>query len=94
MNLYFLSAFFGRVKGNRVRIPNDPVTVNAESAANAIVPWNEKARQAEMRKSGNLLRRNDVYLPCKVPHLRQDRSYILVLGRFSREKSGLFAFIP
>ena len=40
----FLSAFLGRLKGNRVRIPNDPVTVNAERAVETIVLQNEKVR--------------------------------------------------
>lgn len=72
----FLSAFLGRLKGNRVKIPNDPVTVNAEQAVETIVLQNEKVRQALRRKSGNLLKRNDVYLPRKVPHLRQDQTIL------------------
>ena len=72
----FLSAFLGRLKGNRVKIPNDPVTVNAEQAVETIVLQNEKVRQALRRKSGNLLKRNDVYLPRKVPHLRQDQTVL------------------
>lgn len=72
----FLSAFSGRLKGNRVKIPNDPVTVNAEQAVETIVLQNEKVRQAWRRKSGNLLKRNDVYLPRKVPHLRQDQTVL------------------
>ena len=72
----FLCAFLGRLKGNRVKIPNDPVTVNAEQAVETIVLQNEKVRQALRRKSGNLLKRNDVYLPRKVPHLRQDQTVL------------------
>ena len=59
-----------------MKIPNDPVTVNAEQAVETIVLQNEKVRQALRRKSGNLLKRNDVYLPRKVPHLRQDQTVL------------------
>lgn len=45
--------------GNRVKIPNDPVTVNGESSATCHCPKDEKARQAAIRESGNLLRWKD-----------------------------------
>ena len=47
-----------RVKGNRVKIPSDPVTVNGERTASAIAVQplhGEKARYAVIRKPGNLL---------------------------------------
>ena len=59
------------LKGNRVKIPSDPVTVNGESTAYAIVPIGMRRRgRALSRKSGNLLRRNGEYLPKKVAYLK------------------------
>ena len=72
----FLSAFSGRLKGNRVKIPNDPVTVNAEQAVDTIVLQNETGRQAWRRKSGHLRKWNDVDLLRHVPHLRQDHTVL------------------
>lgn len=56
-----------RVKGNRVKFPSDPVTVNGEPTADtiAVQPLHgEKVRGAVIRKPGNLLDwSKDGYLP-------------------------------
>lgn len=47
-----------RVKGNRVKFPSDPVTVNGEPTADTIAVQllhGEKVRGAVIRKPGNLL---------------------------------------
>ena len=59
-----------RVKGNRVKFPGDPVTVNSDSDADAIAVWGnrqdnyqtagrEKARRRRSCEPGNLLKKSD-----------------------------------
>lgn len=48
---------FAGVKGNQVRVLDDPVTVSGEKTAYAIVPTCMRRRSQPMiRKSGNLLK--------------------------------------
>lgn len=91
----------GEIIENRVRIPNDPVTVIGEQATKCHCV-SEKAWYAETRKSGNLLCVVvDRYLPQKVACLKHVCSGIpavsslavLVALLSTCGKQGLFAVV-
>ena len=65
------------VRGNRVQIPSDPVTVCGEHAADAIACPCEKAQRAVSRKPGNLLAEIVVTLPEKAQPQAADLSVCL-----------------
>ncbi len=82
----------GEIIGNRVKVPNDPVTVIGEQAAKCHCT-SEKARYAETRKSGNLLYvAMDRYLPQKVACLKRVCGGIFFRSCFCRAVGPCFLF--